>query len=151
MKVSQFTKEFIRRNDISFVGMRNTALSLLPKDKTVLDGLYNDLRRGTDILDDETHLNMYLRSFGQMHKAKLDAAFSCLPDIQKIFSDNLEIYDWGCGQGTATICLLDYLNKKGVSYSISQINLIEPSIQASTRAEEVISCFDNSIKIKTIN
>ena len=23
MKVSQFTKEFIRRNDISFVGMRN--------------------------------------------------------------------------------------------------------------------------------
>ena len=86
-----------------------------------------------------------------MHKAKLDAAFSCLPDIQKIFSDNLEIYDWGCGQGTATICLLDYLNKKGVSYSISQINLIEPSIQASTRAEEVISCFDNSIKIKTIN
>ena len=126
MKVSQFTKEFIRRNDISFVGMRNTALSLLPKDRTVLDGLYNDLRRGTDIIDDETHLNMYLRSFGQMHKAKLDAAFSCLPDITNIFSDNLEIYDWGCGQGTATICLLDYLNKKGVSYSISQINLIEP-------------------------
>ena len=81
MKVSQFTKEFIRRNDISFNGMRNTALSILPKDKTVCDGLYNDLKRGTDIIDDEMHLNMYLKSFGQMHKAKLDAAFVCLPDV----------------------------------------------------------------------
>lgn len=151
MKVSQFTKEFVRRNDISFVGMRNTALSLLPKDKTVLDGLYNDLRRGTDIIDDETHLNMYLRSFGQMHKAKLDAAFSCLPDMQKIFSDELEIYDWGCGQGTATICLLDFLKRKRIDYRISCINLIEPSIPASTRAKEVISCFDYTLKIKTIN
>ena len=151
MKTSQFTKEFIRRNDISFNGMRNTALSLLPKDKTVLDGLYNDLKRGTDIIDDEIHLNMYLRSFGQMHKAKLDAAFVCLPDVTKIFSTDIEIYDWGCGQGTATICLLDFLNRKRIGYRISCVNLIEPSVPASTRAKEVISCFDDSIKIKTIN
>ena len=151
MKTSQFTKEFIRRNDISFNGMRNTALSLLPKEKTVLDGLYNDLKRGTDIIDDEIHLNMYLRSFGQMHKAKLDAAFVCLPDVTKIFSTDIEIFDWGCGQGTATICLLDFLNRKRIGYRISCVNLIEPSVPASTRAKEVISCFDDSIKIKTIN
>ena len=67
--MSDFTRQFILRGDISFIGMRNTALSLLPTDKTVLDKLYNDLKRGTGILDDEVHLNMYLKSFGKMHKA----------------------------------------------------------------------------------
>lgn len=75
--MSDFTIEFISKNDISFKGMRETALSLLPNDKMVLDKLYDDLKRGKDILDDEIHLNMYLRCFGKMHKAKLYAAFSC--------------------------------------------------------------------------
>jgi hypothetical protein len=107
--MTRFTEDFIRNNDISFGGMRGTALSLLPNDKTVLDKLYNDLKRGTEIIDDEVHLNMYLKCFGQMHKAKLDEAFVCLPNVADIFSNNIEIFDWGCGQGTATICLLDYL------------------------------------------
>ena len=68
--MSIFTREFISRMDISFIGMRDTALSLLPNDKMVLDKLYNDLKRGKDILDDEMHLNMYLKSFGKMHKTK---------------------------------------------------------------------------------
>ena len=97
--MSNFTREFISRNKISFTGMRETALSLLPNDKMVLDKLYNDLKRGINILDDEMHLNMYLRSFGKMHKAKLDTAFTCLPDISSIFSEEIEVYDWGCGQG----------------------------------------------------
>ena len=50
-------------------------MSLLPSDKSVLNNLYEDLKRGKGILDDEAHLNMYLRSYGKMHKAKLDAAF----------------------------------------------------------------------------
>lgn len=86
--MSDFTREFIFRNDISFIGMRNTARSFLPKDHMEQDKLYQDLKRGKDILDDEMHLNMYLKSFGKMHKAKLDAAFDCLPDISSIFSDN---------------------------------------------------------------
>lgn len=104
--MSIFTREFISRMDISFIGMRDTALSLLPNDKMVLDKLYNDLKRGKDILDDEMHLNMYLKSFGKMHKAKLDTAFTCLPDVSSVFSEEIEIYDWGCGQGIASICLV---------------------------------------------
>ena len=57
--MSNFSKQFINRGDISFMGMRSTAISLLSTDKTELDKLYNDLKRGTDILDDEPHLNMY--------------------------------------------------------------------------------------------
>lgn len=149
--MSNFTRQFINRGDISFIGMRNTAMSLLPIDKTELDKLYNDLKRGTDILDDEPHLNMYLRSFGKMHKAKLDAAFSCMPNPSSIFDEEIEVYDWGCGQGTASICLLDFLNSKQIYHHITHINLIEPSIPATIRAKEVISCFDENIDVNVIN
>lgn len=149
--MSDFTIEFISKNDISFKGMRETALSLLPNDKMVLDKLYDDLKRGKDILDDEIHLNMYLRCFGKMHKAKLDAAFSCLPDISSIFSEDIEIYDWGCGQETASICLLDFLRAKTIAHNIISVNLIDPSVPATERAKEVFSCYGKNIKVNVIN
>ena len=149
--MSDFTREFIHRNNISFIGMRNTALSLLPNDKTVLGKLYQDLKRGKNILDDEIHLDMYLRSFGKMHKAKLDTAFSCLPDVSSIFSEDIEIYDWGCGQGTASICLLDFLRSKNIAHNIIVINLIDPSIPATQRAKDVLSRYDKDIKVNVIN
>lgn len=149
--MSDFTIEFISKNDISFKGMRETALSLLPNDKMVLDKLYDDLKRGKDILDDEIHLNMYLRCFGKMHKAKLYAAFSCLPDISSIFSEDIEIYDWGCGQGTASICLLDFLRAETIAHNIISVNLIDPSVPATERAKEVLSCYGKNIKVNVIN
>lgn len=148
--MSDFTREFIFRNDISFIGMRNTARSFLPKDHMEQDKLYQDLKRGKDILDDEMHLNMYLKSFGKMHKAKLDAAFDCLPDISSIFSEGIEIYDWGCGQGTASICLLDFLRSKNIAHNIIAINLTDPSIPATRRAREVLSCYEN-IRVNAVN
>lgn len=149
--MTEFTRHFINRGDISFIGMRNTAMSLLPTDRTELDKLYNDLKRGTGILDDESHLNMYLRSFGKMHKAKLDTAFACLPDIASIFSEDIEIYDWGCGQGTASVCLLDFLQSKHIRHHNIKINLVEPSVPATRRANEVISCYGENITINVVN
>lgn len=148
--MSNFTKEFISRNKNSFTGMRETALSLLPNDKMLLDKLYNDLKRGINILDDEMHLNMYLRSFGKMHKAKLDTAFTCLPDISSIFSEEIEVYDWGCGQGIASICLLDFLRSKKIAHSIVAVNLIEPSVSATQRAREVLSRYED-IRVNVVN
>ncbi len=149
--MSEFIRKFISDGKNSFMGMRDTAMSLLPNDKTVLDGLYQDLKRGTDIIDDEQHLNMYLRCFGKMHKAKLDAAFKCMPNLSSILSEDIEIYDWGCGQGTATICLLDYLKSNVADYNIDSINLIEPSIPATQRARQVISCYNNTFPVSVIN
>lgn len=51
-----FIDEFRTRGDISFVGMRNAAMALLPTDKVQLNRLYEDLKRGTDILKDGTYL-----------------------------------------------------------------------------------------------
>ena len=56
--MSEFVSKFIEIDDISFLGMRNTALSLLPNDRITLGKLYDDLKRGKGILDDEAHMNM---------------------------------------------------------------------------------------------
>ena len=138
-----FIDIFRQRGQISFTGMRNVAMSMLPTDKMKLDKLYNDLKRGTGILDDDDHLNMYLRSFGKMHKAKLDTAFNCIQNPSEVFGTPIEIYDWGCGQGTATVCLLDFLKSKKIVADIRSINLIEPSAAAVDRASKVISCYGN--------
>ncbi len=148
--MSNFIEEFKLKGDISFLGMRDTALSLLPKDRLVQDRLYENLRRGIEILDDDDHLNMYLNSFGKMHKAKLNEAFDCFSKITEIFAEDVEIYDWGCGQGTATICLLDYLKEKHVTPHISGINLIDPSDIAVKRATDVIKCYNKDFPINKI-
>lgn len=137
-----FIQAFRQRGDLSFQGMRNTALSLLPTDPMKRDRLYRDLKRGTGILDDDDHLNMYLHSFGKMHKAKLDTAFNCVPNAENLFASDLEIYDWGCGQGTASICLLDFIRAKRINASnIKSFCLIDPSSAAVQRAKNVIQCY----------
>lgn len=118
--MSNFVKIFKEREIISFTGMRDTAMSLLTTDRTQRNKLYDDLERGKGILDDDEHLNMYLYSFGKMHKAKLDAAFNCIP-VTDVFAEEVEIYDWGCGQGIATICFLDFLSNKCITANIKQI------------------------------
>lgn len=145
-----FIDIFRRNRNISFVGMRDAALALLPTDRTSRNKLYQDLERGKGILDDEDHLNMYLHSFGKMHKAKLDAAFGCIPDISEIFSEEVEIYDWGCGQGTASVCLLDFLHSKNISPNIKNFCLVEPSTAAVERATQVIESFSSAYFVKSI-
>ena len=144
-----FVQIFKERGNISFVGMRDTAISLLPKDRTRRNKLYDDLDRGKGVLDDDDHLNMYLHSFGKMHKAKLDMAFNSIYSAD-VFGEEIEVFDWGCGQGTATICLLDFLKEKHIVPNIKQIYLVEPSSAATKRAVEVIRCFNLSCGIKTI-
>ncbi len=148
--MSRFIELFKERGDISFTGMRNAAVSLLPKELTIRNKLYNDLERGKGILDDDDHLNMYLYSYGRMHKAKLDTAFDSSPNIKQICTGKLEIYDWGCGQGVATICLLDYLKQLSVTPNISRICLVDPSKAAVERAIQVIKCYESSYRVQPV-
>ena len=141
--MSDFIRLFKEKGNLSFIGMREAAESLLPVERVERDKLYHDLDRGKGILDDEAHLNMYLHSFGKMHKAKLDVAFDAIPNFAQLLSEDLEIYDWGCGQGTATICLLDYLSSYKITPKLLNINLIEPSKAAVKRASDVIACTIN--------
>lgn len=141
---------------LSFASIRDIAIdgiNRLPRCEQ--DRLHEELVRGTAVLDDEPHLDMYLRSFGLMHKAKIDEAFTQLltntnpnkPSIlNQLFSQDIEIYDWGCGQGTATICMLDFLRKHHIQPKFKRINFIEPSEVAVKRAKDILSCYQECDK-----
>lgn len=146
-----FKEQFIRNGNFSFKGMRDTAMSCLPTDKVRLDQLYNELKRGTDIIDDEDHLNMYLRSFGKMHQAKLNTAYKSYPNFGEVVSGEVEVFDWGCGQGIATICLLDFFKRERKTPEIKKVTLIEPSVPAVTRAKDIIKCICEDIEICVVN
>lgn len=146
-----FREQFIRNGNFSFKGMRDAAMFCLPTDKVRLDQLYNELKRGTDILDDEDHLNMYLRSFGKMHQAKLNTTYKSYPNLGEVVTGEVEVFDWGCGQGIATICLLDYLKREKHSPKIKRVYLVEPSVPAVKRAKDIIKCINEDIEVCVVN
>jgi superfamily II DNA helicase RecQ len=154
--MSEFSRSIHQLGErLSFTSIRDIAIdgiNRLPRYEQ--DKLHEELVRGTAVLDDEPHMNMYLRSFGLMHKAKIDEAFNnMLPYLDKLFSQYIEIYDWGCGQGIATICMLDFLRKHHIQPNFKRINLIEPSAVAVERAKDILSCYQecDNAEIRIVN
>jgi len=99
--------------------------------------------RGVKILNSESELFSYLRRFGNMHKAKLQSAFELLPNS---FSSKVNIIDWGCGQGIASMIFIE----KYETETINHITLIEPSEIAIKRASLHIKKYNPTIKLKTV-
>lgn len=126
----------LENTGISFNTIRQVAVN--STDGQALTG------RGASILTSEQQLFTYLYRFGNMHKAKLDSTYEYLPE--NILGNPIEIIDWGCGQGIASISFFD-------KYGIENINsciLIEPSELAIKRAALHIREFANDIKLKTV-
>ena len=94
---------------------------------------YPGLEHGTACLESEEQLCCYLASYGEMHKGKLNRIMNDFP-FSKIDSD-FEIIDWGCGQGIATVCLIDFLRKHNLDSKLQKVTLIEPSEIALSRAK----------------
>lgn len=113
------------------------------------DEIFRSLGRGVAILEQEEQLFSYLKSYGLMHKAKLLSAFSNFP-FNEIKDNNIEIYDWSCGQGLASIVLLEYLEEKGIVLKIDRVTLIEPSEIALKRASLHVKHFDSEVRIRTV-
>ena len=113
------------------------------------DDIFHSLQRGVKVLTEHNQLLAYIKSYGKMHFAKAMSAFSALSS-QNLVS-KIEIYDWGCGQGLASVCFLEYLNDRALMPEIKAITLIEPSELALKRASLHIRKFNKSSDIFTIN
>ena len=131
-----------------FNSIRDIAISQLQEIQNS-DEVFRSLGRGVAILEQEEQLFSYMKSYGLMHKAKLLSAFSNFP-FNEIRDKNIEIYDWSCGQGLASIVLLEYLEEKGVVLEIDRVTLIEPSEIALKRASLHVKHFDSEVRIRTI-
>lgn len=110
-----------------------TAKMHVPEAYRFMPWTYPGLAHGTACLESEEQLSCYLASYGEMHKGKLQRIMADFP-FSKINSD-FEVIDWGCGQGIATVCFIDYLRKHDLDGKLQKITLIEPSKVALERAK----------------
>lgn len=102
------------------------------------------------MLDSEPLLHMYFYSYGQMHAEKLIYAFKQLSPYIKS-AEKIEIVDYGCGQGLATMCYHDFIKDYNFQQRVRSITLIEPSALALSRAELLCSCFFPEATITAIH
>ena len=113
------------------------------------DEIFRSLQRGVKVLTEQNQLLAYIYGYGKMHQAKMKSALRSIS--RNHLQDDLEIYDWGSGQGLASICLIEYLNKKEIIHSIDKFTLIEPSEIAIKRASLHLRRFALDEQIITIN
>lgn len=116
----------------SFDTLREVAIQNLEESQRISPWI--GLEHGVKLLESDNEMARYLLAYGNMHKEKIDIALNCIPDPTVIFSRPLTIIDWGCGQGLATMCFLDYLSNFHISPNIQKIIFIEPSPIALQRA-----------------
>lgn len=143
MKESKTTYSYMieHMEDPSFPKVRRLAcdfIGKLPQD--LCDELYASLNRGVCALDSEPLLQMYFYAYGDMHIAKLNYAFNHLQKYV-VESPEIEIIDYGCGQGLATMCYHDFIKEMNPRQKVVKITLIEPSDVAMSRAELLCSKF----------
>lgn len=135
----------------SFKKVRDLACDFVRKlPQELCDELHNSLNKGVDLLDSEALLQMYFYSFGDMHAAKLNYAFEHLQQYVKE-AKKVELIDYGCGQGMASICYHDFIINVNPSQEISRVTLIEPSQMALSRASLLCSNFYPNAEIVTIS
>jgi len=143
---TQYT-ELLATISANFSEIRNLCVELYSVVKS--DEIFWSLQRGVKVLTEQNQLLAYLNIYGSMHHAKMLSAISAIE--QNDLQDELEIYDWGCGQGLASVCFIEYLNKQNINFSINKFTLIEPSEIAIKRASLHLRKFTSDVQIVTIN
>lgn len=95
-----------------------------------------ELNHGINLLASDVALNCYISAYGDMHITKCRAAMMNFPfdDIQ----GNIEIVDWGCGQGIGSATIIEVLRQRNLLQRLRKVTLIEPSRSAIERANDNI-------------
>ncbi|MCM1140691.1 MAG: UvrD-helicase domain-containing protein [Muribaculum sp.] len=124
----------------------NVSTSMLPQHMKVCP--WNFVNHGTELLKSNEELCAYISAYGEMHEIKCRGAFQNI-DFEQL--GNIEIWDWGCGQGLATLTLIDMLREREKLHLLKKVTLVEPSLIALERAELNIKKAFPNIQIITIN
>lgn len=98
---------------------------------------FDVLERGRALIRNERDCTEYIAAYSGQHFHKLYAAFAST-NFAYTEGRNVEIIDWGAGLATATCILIDYLIENNISPNITSITLIEPSLIALEKGQELI-------------
>lgn len=118
----------------SFSDIRDISVKFIQEfDDEEIDELFEEINHGMNVLSTNEHLHIYMYCLGLMHEAKLNKAFLEIP--KRFFKPSeIEIIDYACGQGIASLCFANFLEDSGHETRIKKITLIEPSTVALSRA-----------------
>ncbi len=147
IEVNSHYTELLAGISANFIEIRNLCANLYSVVSN--DEIFWSLQRGVKVLTEQNQLLAYLNSYGQMHQAKMISAIN--PIEQDDLKGELEIYDWGCGQGLASVCFLEHINDRGLNFIVNKFTLIEPSEIAIKRASLHLRKFTSDTQIITIN
>lgn len=145
-----YKDEIKKYNPLTIDSIIVSAKQLLPEPYCHRPWIHPELKRGVALLESEEGLNAYLAAYGLAHKLKIIKALESLPYTE--FDQPIEVIDWGCGQGLASVCLIEEFSKRNLLSKVKQISLIEPSCPALNRAKDNVELASNSsIRINSIN
>ena len=138
-------------NNLSFDSIIELNTFLVPPHYRSCAWKFPGLDHGIAVLTTEKQCNAYISAYGKMHQAKINEVLSKI-NTNDFTNTDIEIIDWGCGQGLATLCLFDFFISKNVNLDlVKKVILIEPSEMALYRAKAHVNAYlQNEKKIVTI-
>lgn len=110
----------------------NVCHKAIPQQYKTMPWTHPELSRSIALLASEDALNCYMSAYGDMHATKCRAAMMNFPFHQ--LQGNIEIVDWGCGQGIGSATIIEILQQRDLLRWLRKITLIEPSESALIRA-----------------
>ena len=147
-----YTDKLKTIEELSFNSIIELNKYLVPPQYRSCPWLYPGLDHGTAVLTTEEQCSAYISAYGNMHQSKI---YEVLGEINStgFLNTDIQIIDWGCGQGLATACLFDFFNRHNVNLDlVKKVVLIEPSDIALGRAKSHVNaylhCDDRTFTIK---
>lgn len=144
-----YKDEIKKYSPLTIEDILRTCQELVPSIYNRAPWTHPEVNHGVSILRTDDGLNCYMAGYGESHAAKAFKAIMSLP--AQSFAEPFEVFDWGCGQGVGSICLIQYLKQRNQIGNLKQITLVEPSSAAISRAELNIRACLPDIKIVKIN
>ena len=135
--------EILRLINTKSINKENISFNLIRQMGCRDLGIRNQLNYGRTIPASHDQLDQYLYTYGPMIESQWENLLSWVEPLE----GDIEIIDYACGQGLATLLLFDKFRlSRG---QVKTINLIEPSNVALMRAEGVLACCCPDAVIKT--
>ena len=129
----------ITTKNISFDLLRNIAGTTNNSD------IHSSLGYGRNVLETLVQLDQYLYSYGPM----IQSQWIKICEDLGINEGNITLLDYGCGQGLASLLLLDHLEQE-FRENVTDVILIEPSPIALERAENIVGCCYPNAEIRSV-
>lgn len=139
----EISKKTINPENISFDLIRKKAIASFPD-------VWDELDRGHSILTSQEQLDQYFYTYGPMVQSQWTYILKAR-SLNTLISDcnSVEIIDYACGQGLASMLFFDKFKK--ARKTVSGITLIEPSKIALDRAKIILQCSYAETEIEIVN